>query len=118
MNQWAAFCMGLLAAWLLALEPAATAKAAGRWANTDYPSAEFFPILPWDPLTGWDGKAKDSQVNGLESIAACHFNMAGFVRPGDLGRCRKLGLGAILLPSGNGVLPLKYQREWKSLSAT
>ena len=56
MNQWAAFCMGLLAAWLLALEPAATAKAAGRWANTDYPSAEFFPILPWDPLTGWDGK--------------------------------------------------------------
>ncbi|MEA3365935.1 MAG: hypothetical protein U9Q79_09885, partial [Candidatus Hydrogenedentes bacterium] len=32
---------------------------------------EFFPILPWDPLHGWDGKVDPKQ--GIESIAACNF---------------------------------------------
>src|SRR5690242_9130523 len=84
-------------------------------AFTDFRQPEFFPVLPWDPLHGWEGNARASETNGLESIAQCHFNFAGFVQPQDLVRCRKLGLAAILLPSGPGVFPLKYQNEWKNL---
>src|SRR5881275_67892 len=87
-----------------------------RFAHTDFNRPDFFPILPWDPFHGWDGKARDSDTNGLQSIAACHFNFAGFVQPEDVKKCGETGLAAILLPSGHGVLPLKYQAEWRHLS--
>ncbi|HWX18378.1 MAG TPA: hypothetical protein VN578_00600 [Candidatus Binatia bacterium] len=106
----------LLVAGLILLVFLPATKATDKLASSDITQPEFFPILPWDPLEGWDGKAHDSEVNGLESIAECHFNMAGFVRPKHLPKCRKLGLGAFLLPSGDGVLPLKYQSEWKNLA--
>src|SRR5438105_13830630 len=95
----------------------ASTGAADRFAQTDFTHPEFFPVLPWDPLHGWDGTARQCETNGLESIAQCHFNCAGFVLPKDLPPCRKLGLGAILLPSGDGVSPLKYQQEWRTLSS-
>src|SRR5438552_2490977 len=87
-----------------------------RFSRADFSQLDFFPILPWDPLHGWDGQATDWQTNGLESIAECHFNFAGFVLPKDLPKCRRLGLSAILFPSDKTVRPSQYQREWKSLS--
>src|SRR4051812_21096006 len=64
---------------------------------------DFFPILPWDPYHGWDRSLPENPpktpTSGLESIAECHFNMAGFVLPKDLKLCQKLGLGAIMLPT-------------------
>ncbi len=117
MNQSGAFWARIaISACLLAANLPVQGASGHGWTATDFKDPDFFPILPWDPLEGWDGKRTDYEVNGLESLVACHFNMAGFVRPKDLPRCRKLGLGAILLPSGGGVLPLKYQREWKHLS--
>jgi len=89
---------------------------ASQFSFADYSSPDFFPILTWDPLHGWTGKSLECETNGLESIAACGFNCAGFVLPSDLPRCRKLGLAAILLPSGAGVIPLNYQQEWRKLS--
>src|SRR5947208_4051681 len=83
-----------------------------RFAHIDFTRPDFFPILPWDPLHGWDGKAADWLTNGLESIAECHFNFGGFVLPKDLAKCRKLGLGAILLPDDKNILPSRYQQEW------
>jgi hypothetical protein len=87
-----------------------------RFKGTDFRQPDFFPIIPWDPFHGWDGKASDSQTNGLESIAACHFNFAGFVLPRDLEKCRRLGLGAIVFPGGENDVPIKFQREWKHLT--
>ncbi len=77
---------------------------------------DFFPILPWDPYHGWDGKATDIQTNGLNSIAKCNFNMAGFVLPKDLPLCRKLGLGAIVLPVNRGFTNVDYIFQWRTLS--
>lgn len=58
-------------------------------------SDDFFPIMPWDSLRGWD-----TQVEGfrdpLESVAACHFTVAGFVQPDQVPVCEKLGLKAII----------------------
>jgi len=105
---------------LVASSPAtgsSSVRAPGRpFSHTDFRRPDFFPILPWDPLHGWDSKASDWETNGLESIAECHFNFAGFVEAKDLPKCRRLGLGAILLPSGDDILPLNYQRAWKSLN--
>src|SRR5262249_15503760 len=83
------------------------ALAADQFRHTDFTQPDFFPILPWDPGHGWDGKATDSTVSGLETVAECGFNFAGFVTPEDLPRCRELGLAAILLPTGGDVVPLK-----------
>jgi len=58
----------------------------------------------------------DSKVDGLESIAACGFNFAGFVLPEDLGKCRKLNLAAILLIADPQLLPLRYHKDWRQLS--
>jgi len=64
---------------------------ASAWASDD----DFFPIMPWDGLRGWD-----VQVNGfddpLESVAACDFTVAGFVQPEQLKTCERLGLKAII----------------------
>ena len=75
---------------------------------------DFFPIMPWDPQHGWN-KQFVNRTNGLESIAECHFNMAGFVLPEDLPRCKKLGLGAIVLPTDSAFRSFDYFREWKNL---
>ncbi len=58
----------------------------------------LFPIMPWDPLHGWKSPYSNPK-QGLESIAECSFTRAGFVQPGDLALCEKLGLGAILVPA-------------------
>lgn len=58
-------------------------------------ASDLYPILPWDPLHGWDGKL--SRKAGLDTIAACNFTVAGFVQPGDLRQCEQLGLAAIIL---------------------
>ena len=58
-----------------------------KWSN-------LYPILHWDTLSGWDGKA--IRRNGLKSIADCNFTMAGFVSPQDLPACEQLGLAAIM----------------------
>ncbi|MBN1492294.1 MAG: hypothetical protein JXA69_20440 [Phycisphaerae bacterium] len=57
----------------------------------------FYPLMPWDPQHGWK-EPHVERVNGLESIAACGFTMAGFVHASDLPLCEKLGLKAILAP--------------------
>ena len=100
----------------LFLAAATIAQASDQFRFTDYRQPDFFPILPWDPLHGWDGKALDYQVNGLESIAECHFNFAGFVFPKDLPKCRKLGLAAIVLPLDEPALPPNYREQWRDLA--
>jgi hypothetical protein len=83
---------------------------------SDLESPDFFPILPWDPYHGWSVTPIERQLNGLDSIAACDFNMAGFVLPRDLARCRKLGLGAIVLPVDPAFTNVQYIYNWKKLS--
>jgi hypothetical protein len=87
-----------------------------RFDRADITKPGFFPILPWDPYHGWDVPRIKHRKNGLESVAACNFNMSGFVSPKDLPLCRKLGLGAIVLPSDPGFTNLEYIYEWKNLS--
>ncbi len=99
----------------LALIPCALAKTAGKLAYSDIAQPDFFPILPWSPYHGWAKPFLEHRPNGLESIAACDFNMAGFVFRKDLRRCEKLGLGAILLPVDDADTSPLYQREWKRL---
>lgn len=75
-------------------------------------SADFFPILPWDPQHGW----REPFVNreqGLESIAECGFTLAGFVQPRDLPLCEKLGLAAIMAPP-SGDQP--WFGKWRELT--
>ena len=102
---------------LAALAGCATPKdAQSSLDRADFLKADFFPILPWDPYHGWSVPLIEGRKAGLESIAACNFNMAGFVLPKDLPRCRKLGLGAIVLPSEAAFTNLQYIFEWKKLS--
>ncbi len=82
---------------------------------SDVTKPSFFPILPWDPYHGWKPPFFERRQNGLESIAECHFNMAGFVWAKDLRRCEKLGLGAIVLPADGDPVSPAYRREWKKL---
>src|SRR5207248_6157852 len=100
----------------LSVTYAAKSDAAARFAYADVTKPEFFPILPWDPYHGWSKPWIERRQNGLESLAECHFNMAGFVFPKDLGRCEKLGLGAILLPSDRTFTNLQHLSDWKNLS--
>jgi hypothetical protein len=80
----------------------------GRFAAGDISQPGFFPILPWDAFHGWDGAAVGHRLSGLESLAECHFNMAGFVLPKDVNRCEKLGLGAIMLPDDPAFTNFEY----------
>ena len=84
--------------------------------RADISSPGFFPILPWDAYHGWGQPWIEERKHGLESIAECHFNMAGFVLPKDLPLCRKTGLGAIMLPSDAAFTKARYFRDWKNLS--
>lgn len=94
----------------------AWAESGKRFAFTDITRPEFFPILPWDPYHGWNQPWIEHRQNGLESIAECQFNMAGFVLPRDLRHCEKLGLGAIMLPTDSAFTNLQYLSEWRQLS--
>jgi hypothetical protein len=100
----------------LLLATCAFGDTGSRFAAGDITQPDFFPILPWDPYHGWSKPFVEHQPNGLESIADCHFNMAGFVQPRDLRRCEKLHLGAILLPADDDTTSPSYRREWKKLS--
>jgi hypothetical protein len=91
-------------------------KNPNQFAYGDITKPDFFPILPWDPYHGWTKPGVESRPNGLESIAECRFNMAGFVLPRDLRQCEKLGLGALLLPVANEFTNFQYLCQWKNLS--
>jgi hypothetical protein len=83
----------------------------------DISKSDFFPILPWDPYHGWSlPNIERGPDEGLESIAQCNFNMAGFVLPRDLRKCQKLGLGAILLPVDPAYTNLQYIYDWRKIS--
>jgi len=100
----------------LLLATCAFGDTGSRFASGDITSPNFFPILPWDPYHGWSRPFIEHQPNGLESIADCNFNLAGFVQPRDLRRCEKLHLGAIVLPADDDTTSPSYRREWKQLS--
>ena len=101
---------------LLGLSLCAFGATSGKLDFSDITKPDFFPILPWDPYHGWKAPFVEHRQNGLESIADCQFNMAGFVWPKDLRRCEKLGLGAILLLSDADAVSPAYRRNWKNLS--
>jgi hypothetical protein len=100
----------------LALTAGALGASSSKLDYSDITKPDFFPILPWDPYHGWKAPFVEHRQNGLESIADCQFNMAGFVWAKDLRRCEKLGLGAIVLPAESDDLSPAYRREWKRLS--
>jgi hypothetical protein len=87
-----------------------------RYARADVTKPDFFPILPWDPYHGWGSPAVESRNPGMESIAQCNFNVAGFVLPKDLPMCRKLGLGAIMLTTDPSFTNVQYIYQWQKLS--
>lgn len=58
---------------------------------------DFFPIMPWDGLQGWELPVKGFQ-HPLESVAACNFTVAGFVEAKDLPVCKRVSLKAIIAP--------------------
>ena len=100
----------------LLLATCAFGETGNRFASGDITKPDFFPILPWDPYHGWSKPFVEHRPNGLESIADCNFNMAGFVQPRDLRRCEKLHLGAIVLTGEADAITPAYRREWKKLS--
>ncbi len=73
----------------------------------------FFPILPWDPQHGFRPPYVERK-QGIETIAACNFTMAGFVQPQDFARCEDLNIAAFIL-HGDG---LKRAADWKQMSET
>ena len=100
----------------LLLATCAFGDTASRFATSDITKPDFFPILPWDPYHGWSKPFVEERPNGLESLADCNFNMAGFVQPRDLRRCEKLHLGAIVLPADDDTNSPSFQRAWNKLS--
>jgi hypothetical protein len=56
-------------------------------------SFDTFPVMPWDSQP-----ASKKWKNGVETIADCSFNLAGFVWREDLPACEQNGLAAIMLP--------------------
>ncbi len=101
--------------WLLAR--CVTCQATGALDFCDISKPDFFPVLPWDPYHGWSTpNIERGRNDGLESIAECNFNMAGFVLPRDVRECRKLGLGAIMLPMDATFTNIQYLCDWKKLS--
>lgn len=82
-------CQAITISMLVAL--ASTALAASNVGD------DFFPIMPWDSLRGWDLQVKGFK-DPLESVAECNFTVAGFVQPEQLPTCERLGLWAIVAP--------------------
>ena len=107
--------MGFLLA--LVFVHGAAGQAPARLDVCDISKPDFFPVLPWDPYHGW-GKPnlERGRNDGLESIADCNFNCAGFVQPRDLRQCRKLGLGAIMVPTDPAFTNFQYLCDWRKLS--
>lgn len=100
-------CCCAIGVFVSSMHAQTTAPAAGAAIQTDAQfEPAFFPILPWDQVHG------RSTTNGLDSIAACGFTMAGFVQPEDLPECEKLGLKAILAPKGK----LLNKNDWRKMS--
>lgn len=75
-------------------------------------SKDFFPIMPWDSVTGW-GKSELSQDEILRSMAACNFTVSGFALPEHLPMIEKLGLKAIMHPP-TGDEP--WKKNWRGVS--
>jgi hypothetical protein len=110
-------CAHWLCGWFsLLLAAGAFGQAGSPFATSDITKPDFFPILPWDPYHGWSKPFVEDRPNGLESIADCNFNMAGFVQPKDLRRCEKLHLGAIVLPADDDTNSPSFQRAWNKMS--
>jgi hypothetical protein len=100
----------------LLLATCAFGETGNQFAFGDITKPDFFPILPWDFYHSYSTPVVEHRPNGLESIADCGFNMAGFVQPGDLRRCEKLHLGAILIPAADNATSPRYGRGWNKLS--
>lgn len=107
---------GVLSLVLAGICAGCATKNAGRFARADASKPDFFPILPWDPYHGWGQPSVERRPHGLKGIADCNFNMAGFVLPKDLPRCRKFGLGAIMLTPDPAFTNVQYIYQWKNLS--
>src|SRR5690242_17495494 len=80
-----------------AAEPAAPPVEANSQAFRTAP--DFFPVVAWDRQDAWR-KFDPSAEASLREAADCGFNVVGFIRPEDLAVCEKLGLSAIVAPSG------------------
>ena len=106
----------ILWCWLLAAAGGCATSQPARFERADFSKPGFFPIMPWDPYHGWGQPLIEGRKNGLESIAQCNFNLAGFVLPKDLPLCRKLGLGAIMLPTDPTFTNIQYLFDWRKLS--
>lgn len=107
-------CLAVLAGLLLCIP--LVARAGSRFEQGDVTSNGFFPILPWDPLHGWSCPGTKPPGAGLEEVAACRLNFAGFVFPEDLPQCEKLGLSALLLPPDKLFTNYTFTTEWRKLS--
>ncbi len=100
-------------------QPATTTRVAempvGAAAGVSAVAVEFFPIMPWGPLHGWQDSAvkREERDTGLPGMADCQFTMGGFVQPRDLPECERLGLKAIMAPPP-GDTP--SAAPWRSLS--
>ncbi|MGZ4971596.1 MAG: hypothetical protein ACXWDN_02465, partial [Limisphaerales bacterium] len=106
----------VLKALCLACTMAVAAHGASKLDYSDVSKPEFFPIMTWDPQHGWTKPFTNNPANGLDAIAECNFNVAGFVFPKDLPKCKKLGLGGILLPTENDFTNFEYFRNWSKMS--
>jgi hypothetical protein len=107
---------GILFWALLAAVSDGVARPPARFDRAEFSNPDFFPILPWDPYHGWGQPLVEGRKLGLESIAQCSFNLAGFVLPKDLPLCQNLGLGAIMLTTDPAFTNVQYIYAWKKLS--
>lgn len=55
-----------------------------------------FVVMPWSHLHSNRGYDDIRNMDGLEGIAACGFNVAGYVWPEDLPKCKELYLKAFI----------------------
>src|SRR4051812_28902848 len=67
---------------------------------------DLFPVMSWEtPKRSKD--FFDAEGRGLDSLAACGYTVAGFVRPDHLKQCEKLNLKAIVGPEET---PVPWQK--------
>ena len=64
----------------------------------DLAGPDFFHFRRiWDRNDAWKPPARPGD-GGLQSVADCHFTIAGYVKPEDIPLCEKLSLVAIVAP--------------------
>lgn len=97
-------------AWAQSAAPAEPPAEANPQAYLAAP--DFFPVVAWDRQDAW---RKFDASASLRDAADCQFNVVGFIRPEDLGVCEKLGLAAIVAPSGTAAVK-PWFRDWKRLT--